>query len=93
MWQLKPLSQLLPRLLALPTAVALGVLWASVAMCCMRFLAGVPPVCLRVYFCTVLEQRLMSALLLLAAAKKELPAAVDSGRKEMAFLANALFDS
>ncbi|CDJ37761.1 hypothetical protein, conserved [Eimeria tenella] len=58
-----------------------------------RGLRGVPPVCLRVYFCTVLEQRLMSALLLLAAAKKELPAAVDSGRKEMAFLANALFDS
>lgn len=49
-----------------------------------------PPVCLHAYFKSVLEEKLTKALLLMAAAKKELPAALDSSRKEMAFFAEAL---
>ena len=46
---------------------------------------------LRQYFASALEPRLTRALVRLASAKKEIPTAVNSTQKEMAFLANELY--
>ncbi|OEH78920.1 hypothetical protein cyc_08276 [Cyclospora cayetanensis] len=54
--------------------------------------APMPPVPLRVYVSSVLEQRLTQALMRLVAAKKELPWCVDTPQKEMAFVANELYE-
>ncbi|XP_026191592.1 uncharacterized protein LOC34624040 [Cyclospora cayetanensis] len=57
-----------------------------------KAMAPMPPVPLRVYVSSVLEQRLTQALMRLVAAKKELPWCVDTPQKEMAFVANELYE-